>query len=141
VKALRFAVLPLLAAGCVELTPQDTEVTAWEAQLIPGLSRPDLAGQVAAAVQAGGTDAGIGITGAAPGDVHTWGLWAGTCTATGNLIGLGEDYPTLAVSDSGKATAETHLGPRLSADSSYHAELRESATDTTRIACGNLQKR
>jgi hypothetical protein len=134
------AILCLAGASCVNLTTQDNPVTTWEGQLAPSLSHPDLAGQVAAAVQLGGTDVGIGITGAAPEAVHVWGLWSGSCTTPGGLIGTGDDYPLLAVGDSGKASAETHLGTRLSADSAYHAELRLSVTDTSRIACGNLQK-
>jgi hypothetical protein len=137
---LGLAWLPLLAAGCVELTPNDTPVTTWEADLVPDVTHPDLVGQVAAAVQLGGTDVGIGIEGATPGASHLWGVRSGSCGTPGALLGTSQDYPVLAVSDSGKATAETHVGSGLSADGAYHAELRESATDTSRIACGNLQR-
>jgi hypothetical protein len=137
---LGLALLPFLAAACVELTPNDTPVTTWEADLVPHVSHPDLIGQVAAAVQLGGTDVGIGIEGAAPGASHLWGVRSGSCGAPGTLIGTSLDYPILVVSDSGRASAQTRLGSSLSADVSYHAELRESTTDTSRIACGNLQR-
>ncbi len=136
--ALGIAILWLLAAACVDLNSHNTAVTTWEGQLAPDLAHPDLAGQVAAAVQLGGTDVGIAITGAAPQAVHVWGLWSGSCLAPGALVGTGDDYPLLAVSDSGKASAETHLRTELSKDSTYHAELRLSASDSSRIACGNL---
>jgi hypothetical protein len=136
--ALGLVVLALVAAACVDLNTQDNTVTTWQAQLAPDISHPDLAGQVAAAVQLGGTDVGIGISGAAAGAAHVWGLWSGTCRAPRTLLGTDTDYPVLAVGDSGKASAETRLGIRLSTDSTYHAELRQSVTDSTRIACGEL---
>lgn len=140
--ALRLALPLLLAAGCVDLNTPSTQVVTWQGTLVPDLSRPDLAGQVAAAAQgASGTDVGIGISGAVPGAVHVWGIWTGTCAAPGALIGADTDYPLLAVTDSGKATAETHLTTRFSVDSTYHAELLLSASDNSRIACGNLQQR
>jgi hypothetical protein len=139
--SLAFCVVCLLTAGCVDLNTQDTSVTTWEGQLAPDPAHPDLSGQVAAAVQLGGTDAGIGIAGAAPNAAHLWGLWSGSCTRPGSLIGTSDDYPVLAVGDSGKASAETRLGVRLSSDSTYHAELLESAAAPNRIACGNLQQR
>jgi len=136
--ALGLVLLALLAAACVDLNSQDNTVTTWQGQLAPDLSHPDLAGQVAAAVQLGGTDVGIGISGADLGAAHVWGLWTGSCRTPGNLIGISTAYPVLAVGDSGKATAQTHLGTKLSTDSTYHAELRQSVTDSTRIACGEL---
>lgn len=140
--ALGSTVLLLLTAGCLDLNTAGTQAITWEAQLVSTVANPDLTGQVAAAAQGGGgTDVGIGISGAVPGAVHLWGVWSGTCALPGDLMGASADYPTLAVSDSGKASAETHLVTRLSADSSYHAELRESASNATRIACGNLQQR
>lgn len=141
-KSLALALCALLAAACVDLNSSNSQVVTWEAHLVPELTHPDLTGQVAAAAQgAGGTDLGIGIEGAAPGAAHLWGVWSGTCGAPGGLLGSSEDYPALAVNDSGTASTETHIGPRLLVDSSYHAELRESASNATRIACGNLQQR
>lgn len=141
--ALRPAVLVLLLTGCVDLSSSPgTQVVTWQGTLVPDLSHPDLAGQVAAAAQgATGTDVGIGITGATPGAVHAWGVWSGSCAAPGTPIGISDDYPLLAVDDSGKASAQTHLITRLSADSTYHGELLQSSSNATRIACGNLEKR
>jgi hypothetical protein len=139
---LRPALLLLLLAACVDVNTPGTQVVTWQGTLVPVLSHPDLAGQVAAAAQgASGTDVGIGISGAGPGAVHAWGVGSGTCAAPGALLGASTDYPLLAADDSGKAAAQTHLITRLSADSAYHGELWQSATDTTRIACGNLEKR
>lgn len=139
--ALRLAIFSLLAAGCVDLNTPGTKVLTWQGTLVGSLSHPDLTGQVAAAAQgAGGTDVGIGIAGALPGAVHVWGVGSGSCAAPGTLIGTSTDYPLLAVTDSGKASADTHLTTRFSADSTYHGELRQSTSDTTRIACGNLQQ-
>ncbi len=134
------ALLCLLAVGCVDLSTDNSPVATWEGELSPNLAYPDLAGHVAAAVQVGGTDVGISITGATPAAQHLWGLWSGSCQTPGARFGTNDDYPILAVSDSGKASAETRLRAQLSKDSTYHAELRLSATDSTRIACGNLTK-
>ncbi len=132
------ALLAALLAGCPNLNIVTTKVHIWQAQLIPDPTHADLSGQVAAVAQGAGTNVGIGITGATPGNEHTWGIRLGTCRTPRGLAGRVDDYPTLAVTDSGTAQSESRLGVEFSPDSAYHAELRESVTDSSRIACGNL---
>jgi hypothetical protein len=71
--------------------------------------------------------------------MHTWRVRLSTCAAPGEAIGPQSDYPELVVDEGRDASAEAHLGPRLTRDSTYHVEVRQSATDTSRIACGDLQ--
>lgn len=120
---------------------REQEVTLWETQLIAEPAHPELTGQAAAVSGPTGTDLGIGIVGAEPGAVHRWRARLGTCTAPGEQIGPSSDYPALEVDASGTAGAETHLGPRLRRDGTYQVEVHESASDTTRIACGDLVAR
>jgi hypothetical protein len=106
---------------------------------VPALEYPELGGQVAAVSQLDGTSVGIGITGAEAGATLAWGIRAGTCLAPGPQLGPDSDYPALLPGLSGSASAETRLGPRLSPQNTYHAELR--AADASRIACGDLESR
>lgn len=134
----RRAALALLFAACVDLGTVDTQVHIWKAVLTPITPRPGFRGNVGAVTQAGGTDVGIGLSGAVPGAEHVWGVWYGSCAAPGTLIGTPQAYPVLVVADSGGASADMHLGLKLPVDSTYHAEVRESAADSARVACGDL---
>ena len=129
------------AAGCVDLGANDRATTIWETQLTPDLAYPGVSGQAAAVSDAGGTPIGIGIDGAAPGAQHAWGLGLGRCATPGQQIGSSATYPVLAVSDSGTAAVETHLGARLAAGGAYHVEVRLSASDASPVACGDLVAR
>lgn len=143
----RLSRIPLAAGllasvvGCPSLNGPPQQNIIWETQLVPVSSEPGLGGQAAMVAQLGGTDVGIGITGAQPGATHTWQVHAGTCAAPGGGVGPPGDYPDLLVDATGGATAETHINRLLSADSSYYAEVRLSSSDTTRIACGDFQQR
>ena len=135
------ALAVLATAACVNLGDDEPAVTIWETQLVPEFEFPDLTGQAAAVSRPDGTAAGIGISGAEPGAVHAWGLRQGSCTDPGVQVGPDTDYPELLVSLAGEADAETHLGPRLSYTGDYHVEVRVSAADPTRVACGDLVQR
>ncbi|UCG85584.1 MAG: hypothetical protein JSW71_16880 [Gemmatimonadota bacterium] len=84
-----------------------------------------------------GTSVGIEIKGAEAGTTLTWGIRIGTCEAPGPQLGPDSDYPALLPDLSGSTSAETHLGPQLSLENTYYAELR--STDASRIACGDLE--
>ncbi len=128
--------------ACVNLNTNDGfDVSVWETQLAPERDYPDLSGQAAAVSRFDGTVVGIAIEGAEPGVTHAWGLRLGTCATVGPQIGPDSDYPGLAVGASGAASVETRLSPQLSVDSTYHVAVRVSATDTTRMACGDLVAR
>jgi hypothetical protein len=122
--------------------PTDEDaVTIWETQLVAELAYPGLTGQAAAVSGLGGTDVGIGIDGAEPEGRHAWGVRLGSCASPSQQIGPDSDYPELLADISGSASVETHLGPRLSIENSYNVEVRESSTDGSRIACGDLVRR
>jgi len=130
----------IIAIGaCVNLdTENGPAVTVWETQLVPTLDFPGLSGQAAAVSRPDGTAVGIAVNGALEGAEHAWGLREGTCSAPGLQVGPDSDYPELLVDITGSAETETHLGPRLAYDGSYHVEVRVSAADPTRVACGDL---
>jgi len=86
-----------------------------------------------------GTSVSIEIEGAEAGTTLAWGIGIGTCGAPGSQIGPDSDYPALLASLSGNASAETHLGPSLSVENDYHAEIRSA--DGIRIGCGDLEPR
>lgn len=132
------AALPI---ACVDLSKNDIAPTTWQATLVPAPGYPGFAGQAAAVVSSAGTDAGIGVSGATPGATHIWALYLGDCGAPGQQIGQNGDYPVLVVSDSGTASAETVLGTELLRDGSYTVVVRVSATDSARMACGDLARR
>ena len=132
------AALPM---ACVDLSKNDIAPTTWQATLVPAPGYPGVAGHAAAVVSTAGTDAGVGVSGAAPGATHIWALYLGDCGAPGQRIGENGDYPGLVVSDSGTASAETVLGTELLRDGSYTVVVRVSATDTARVACGDLVRR
>ncbi len=135
--------LILIAAGlaaCVGPADEDA-VTIWEAQLVAELGYPGLTGQAAAVSRLGGTDVGIGIDGAEPGGALAWGVQLGTCASPSQQISPDTDYPELLADELGSASAETRLAPRLSIENTYNVEVRESATDGSRIACGDLVRR
>jgi hypothetical protein len=136
----RLTIFMLAAAGCVSF--EDPAVaTTWETQLVPERDFPGVSGQAAAVSRVDGTAVGIAIDGAEPGAAHAWALRRGTCAVPDVRIGPDTDYPELAVDATGSASVETHLGPRLSLDQSYHIEVRVSAADDARVACGDLAGR
>jgi hypothetical protein len=128
-------------AACANLGVTATQPSVWDATLVPALAYPDLSGQGAAVSQADGTSVGVTIQGASPGAQHTWALRLGTCAAPGLQIGLDSGYPVLAVDAGGNASGDTHLATKLVAGRAYHLAVRLSATDTTRVACGDLVAR
>jgi len=128
------------AAACLNNTDTPS-VTIWETQLNAELAYPDVGGQAAAVSEPSGTSLGILVTGSEPGAAHAWALRTGTCAAPGTQIGPSGDYPELSIGDTGSGEAETHLGSRLSLDESYHVEVRLSAADGSRVACGDLAAR
>ena len=129
------------AAACLGVNDTDSATTVWETQLTPGLAYPAVSGQAAAVSQADGTSVGISIEGAEPGAAHLWGLRLGSCTTPGGQVGPDSDYPELVVGELGDASVDTHLAPRLASDGEYHVEVRLSASDTSRVACGDLVRR
>jgi len=129
------------AAGCVDLSSHQSSVTLWDTQLTPAVGYPGLSGQAAAVSDASGTSVGIAIHGAASGAQHAWGLRFGNCAAPAQQIGSNADYPLLVVGTTGSDSVETHLGFNLTPGGLYHVAVRVSASDTSRIACGDLVAR
>ena len=140
-EALRWSGLLILAAAgaaaCVGPTDDGT-VTLWDTQLVAEQAYPGLTGQAAAVSRLGGTAVGIEIDGAEAGGAHAWRVRLGTCASPSQQIGSNSDYPELLVDEEGSASVETHLALRLSLENTYNVEVRESSTDGSRIACGDL---
>ena len=132
--------LAAAGAACVDLGG-DLGTTVWETQLAPTAAYADLSGQAAAVSNSAGTDVGVAVDGAVPGDSLAWSVRLGSCATPGQQIGSDADYPALAVGDSGSALAETHFGSRLAASGQYQLTVRVSVSDTSRAACGNLAAR
>ena len=130
--------LLLILAACPSLNGPATGVTLWQATLRPDSGHPGLSGQAALAAQVGGTDAGIGIAGAAPGAMLTWQVRVGDCAAPGPGVSALSAFPELTVGSDGSATGQMRIGHLLSADTAYYAEVRQT-TDSTRILCGEFQ--
>lgn len=129
------------AAACIGINDTDSAPTVWETELTPERSYPGVSGQAAAVSDPNGTSTGISIEGAEPGAVHQWGLRLGGCTTPGGQVGPDSDYPELVVGELGDASVDTHLAPRLASDGEYHVAVRLSASDTSRVACGDLVRR
>jgi hypothetical protein len=127
--------------ACVSLNDDAPSVTVWEGTLTPDFAHPGVSGQAAAVSAPDGTSLGIGLQGAQPSPEYAWGLHLGSCGAPGQQIGPDSDYPALAVDATGYGEAETHLAPRLSLENQYYVEVRMSASDPSRLACGDLQPR
>jgi hypothetical protein len=127
----------LLAAACVGSTDVPA-VSVWETVLQPELAYPEVGGQAAAVSEPSGTSVSVLLTGADAGAEHAWGLRQGTCAAPGAQIGPASDYGDLVVGLSGSAEADAHLGSRLALEQSYHIDVRVSAADDSRVACGDL---
>jgi hypothetical protein len=113
----------------------------WETELSPELGYPGFTGQAAVVSTQDGSSVGIGISGAEPGAHHTWRVRLGSCATPGQQIGLDADYPELVVDNAGAASAEVFFGPRLTIGNAYHVEVRVSAADPSRVACGDLVAR
>jgi hypothetical protein len=128
------------AAACVGGTDIPATIV-WETELRPDIAHPDVGGQAAAVADPSGTQVSVLLTGAEPGATHVWGLLTGNCADPGTQVGPSIDYPVLVPDAAGSAEANTHLGPRLSSDESYFIEIRMSATDDSRVACGDLTPR
>ena len=129
------------AAACLSINDTDSAPTVWETELTPDRSYPGVSGQAAAVSASDGTSVGISIEGAELGATHQWAVRLGGCTTPGQQIGPDSDYPELLVEMTGAASAETQLGPRLARDGEYHVEVRVSASDRSRVACGDLVAR
>lgn len=112
--------------------------TVWNAQLIPTQAYPGVSGQGAAISQAGGTTLGVEVHGGAPGAHYAWGLELGSCVTPGQQIGEDADYPSLNVDGTGDASGQAQFGSFLNVGSQYHIVVRLSASDTSRVACGNM---
>lgn len=136
----RVEALVLLAAmaGCVNLDVASSSPLVWNTTLAPTSAYPDVSGQAAVVSQASGTSVGIQINGATAGAQHVWALRFGTCATPGQRIGDAADYPALDVSTTGTASAQTLLGLQLDASAAYLIDVRAAASDTARVACGNL---
>jgi hypothetical protein len=65
----------------------------------------------------------------------------GSCAGPGDQIGADDDYPELEVSEAGRAEANARFGLTLSLEDAYHVEVRLSASDRSRVACGDLVAR
>jgi hypothetical protein len=122
----------------VELATEGPSFTLWETQLRAELDYPGVTGQAAAVSGPGGTEAGVDLRGAEPGAAHAWGVRVGSCASPGQQIGPDSDYPVLEVGETGSASVNTQLAVQLSLESAYHVEVRVSASDATRVACGDL---
>lgn len=131
--------LLIALAACPTLNGPPTSVTVWQAQLQADSAHRGLSGQAALAAQLGGTDAGIGISGAQPGAVLTWQVRVGDCVAAGPSVASASAFPELTVGTDGGASADMRIGHLLSADTAYYAEVRDTGTDTARILCGEFQ--
>lgn len=125
-------------AGCVDLGVNSTQPSVWDAQLVPATAYPDLTGQGAAVSDPSGTSVGIEIHGAAAGGEHLWALMLGTCAVPGQQLGVDTNYPVLSVDANGDASGDTHLSAKLVVGRDYHLAVRVSATDSSRVACGDL---
>lgn len=134
-------VAALGATGCVDLRANDPGLTIWETQLAAELAYPDFSGEAAALSDRSGTVIGIAIRGATTGAHHVWGLRLNDCAAPGQQVGSDVDYPELVVSAGDTASVETILGARLVGGGAYHVAVRVSASDTSRVACGDLVAR
>ncbi|UCF41142.1 MAG: hypothetical protein JSW43_02065 [Gemmatimonadota bacterium] len=127
--------------ACVDLEDTATS-TVWEAELEAELAFPDVSGEAAAVTRPeGGTAVGVDLRGAEPGAMHQWAVLLGSCASPGAQIGPDSDYPVLEVGLGGSASADTQLGLTLTLPSTYHVEVRVSATDASRVACGDLLPR
>lgn len=131
--------LLIALAACPKLNGPAAGVTLWQAQLRADTTHRGLSGQAALAAQLGGTDAGIGISGAEPGVTLTWQVRRGDCAAPGPGVAAAGAFPDLVVGTDGAASADMRIGRVLSADTTYYAEVRDTGTDTTRILCGEFQ--
>lgn len=126
--------------ACVPLGDPNAAVTTWETTLAATFGYPGVTGQAAAVSRPNGTQLGVGMDGAPPGATLAWGLGLGTCDAPGAQVGPDSDYPELSVDLTGSVDAVTELGPQLATDQSYYVEVRASATDPARVACGDLHQ-
>jgi hypothetical protein len=134
-------VLSTISAACVNLDVEGPSVQLWETVLQAELDYPDVTGQAAAVSGPSGTETGVEIQGAEPDAVHAWGVRLGSCATPGAQIGPDTEYPDLEVSAGGNASAATRFGSTLSTANAYHVEVRVSASDRSRVACGDLMPR
>lgn len=128
-------------AACVDLGVNPQAATVWDSQLTPTQAFPGVSGQAAAVSQATGTSVGIDIQGGTAGAHYAWGLKLGTCASPGLQIGEDADYPALDVSATGIASSQAQFGSLLDLGHTYHVDVRVSASDPSRVACGNLVAR
>ncbi|MES3035364.1 MAG: hypothetical protein V4813_15300 [Gemmatimonadota bacterium] len=95
---------------------------------------------VSAGASQGTTTAEVAINGAPKDGTHPWHVHAGTCAASGAIVGPAADYPALKADSSGTATATAtvNVAPPTSGD--YHVNVHLSPTEMgTIVACGDLK--
>ena len=95
---------------------------------------------VAGGTNPGTTTAEVAINGAPKGGTHPWHVHAGTCAASGAIVGPAADYPALKADSSGTATATAtvNVAPPTSGD--YHVNVHLSPEKMgTIVACGDLK--
>lgn len=135
--------LSVAMVGCADLeSPLELgPESIWEASLFavassPAPDAPTVTGQAGAVVQGGRTEVGILLEGL-DSTVH-WGVFRGSCSQAGELVGSTDSYPLLSP---GSPSAETLLGSALSATESYHVRAGPNADGSAPISCGELVRR
>jgi hypothetical protein len=124
-----------LAGACD--SPTDPTPSAWEADLAPA-TPAGVAGSVAAATQAGRTEASILIENAEPATRYDWRINRGTCEQEGTIAGGQAVYPELTTDENGSATEETSFAELLQDNGEYAARVLLSTG--TVVACGELAR-
>ena len=144
-RSLRALTAPL-AWSCAALgvacdSPTDPTPSVWEADLAP-TSPAGVAGSIAAATQAGRTEASILIENAEPATTYDWRINRGTCEEEGTIAGGQAVYPELTTDQNGSGTEETSFAELLQDNGAYAARvlLPASGGGGTVVACGELER-
>lgn len=132
----------VILSGCVsDLDISTPEQTLWEASLQGGLEQPGIFGNAAAISNSSRTEAGIQMTGLAPG-TYAWRIREQSCNSPGAVVGGEGQYPDLVAEEpEGDEEPESVSGETapfratMQLDGSYHVEVREAVGDE-RVACG-----
>lgn len=80
----------------------------------------------------------IGLTGDKPAAVRTWHIHRGSCDKPGVVFGAATAYKALRIKPTGEAEGMATLRVAVPDTGSYYADIHESATVRTIIACGDL---